>query len=271
MVDGTPDGGILIGERYLLGEVVGCGASAVVHRAEDVTSGQVVAVKLFTSSGSAGHRAQQRREIEALSSLQHPGLVRLLDGDGTGPRPFVVTEFVDGPSLAEVIHDGPLTPPEVHRLAAGLAAALAHVHEHGFVHRDVKPSNVLLDGDRPRLVDFGIARALDGTVATATGAVVGTAAYMAPEQVRGDEVTAAADVYALGLVLIEALTGRREYPGNAVESAIARLHRPPVVPDGASRPLRRTITDMTRTEPEHRPTAAAVAARLGGEPTVVVP
>ncbi len=266
VVDGLPERGDLVGGRYLLGDVVGCGSSAVVHRAEDVRSGAVVAVKVFTTSGSVVQRSQHRREIEALSRLQHPGLVRLLDGDGSGTHPFVVTELVEGPSLAEVLHDGPLTPAEVHRLGAGLAAALGHVHAHGFVHRDVKPSNVLLDGDRPRLVDFGIARAPDGTVVTATGASVGTAAYMAPEQVRGRTVSAAADVYALALVLIEALTGRREYPGSAVESAVARLHRPPVVPDGLPRPLRRALTAMTRLDPDRRPTAAAVAEQLGADP-----
>ena len=108
---------------------------------------------------------------------------------------------------------GPLSVREIRKLAAALAAALAHVHAGGFVHRDVKPANILLDhGREPRLADFGIARALDGTVATATGAVAGTAAYLAPEQVRGETVGPAADVYALGLVLIEARTGRARVP-----------------------------------------------------------
>ena len=118
------------------------------------------------------------------------------------------------------------------RIGARLADALAHVHAGGIIHRDLKPANVLLGADgRPRLADFGIARALDGTAVTGTGYVVGTAAYLAPEQVRGEWVGPAADVYALGLVLLEALTGRREYPGALVESATARLHRPPGIPE----------------------------------------
>jgi len=156
---------------------------------------------------------------------------------------------------------------EIRKLACALAAALAHVHEGGFVHRDVKPANILLDhGSEPRLADFGIARALDGTVATATGAVAGTAAYLAPEQVRGETVGPAADVYALGLVLIEARTGRREYPGAMVESATARLYRRPVVPPRLPRDLAALLYAMTDPDPAARPSAADVAATLQGKP-----
>ncbi len=118
------------------------------------------------------------------------------------------------------------------------------MHRAGIVHRDLKPANVLLGADGPRLADFGIARALDGTAVTGTGYVVGTAAYLAPEQVRGEWVGPEADVYALGLVLLESLTGRREYPGALVESATARLHRPPGIPDRpAVRPGHRAAGD----------------------------
>jgi hypothetical protein len=144
-----------------------------------------------------------------------------------------------------------------------LADALAHVHRGGIVHRDLKPANVLLDPDgRPRLTDFGIARALDGTAVTGTGFVVGTAAYLAPEQVRGERVGPEADVYALGLVLLEALTGRREYPGALVESATARLHRPPAVPPHLPDALSTALHAMTARDPAARPTAAQVAALL---------
>ena len=150
------------------------------------------------------------------------------------------------------------------RIGARLADALAHVHSNGIIHRDLKPANVLLGTDgRPRLADFGIARALDGTAVTGTGYVVGTAAYLAPEQVRGEWVGPAADVYALGLVLLEALTGRREYPGALVESATARLHRPPNIPDSLPSDLRTTLFAMTALEPAVRPTAAEVVGLLG--------
>ena len=150
------------------------------------------------------------------------------------------------------------------RIGARLADALAHVHASGIIHRDLKPANVLLGADgRPRLADFGIARALDGTAVTGTGYVVGTAAYLAPEQVRGEWVGPAADVYALGLVLLEALTGRREYPGALVESATARLHRPPGIPESLPSCLRTALHAMTALEPAVRPTASEVAALLG--------
>jgi serine/threonine protein kinase len=182
--------------------------------------------------------------------------------------PFVVTDLVEGPTLAERIASGPpLAPGAVRRLGAHLADALAYVHSAGIVHRDVKPANVLLgDGGRPRLADFGIARALEATAATADGCVVGTAAYLAPEQVRGEHVAPATDVYALGLVLLEALTGRREYPGAAVESATARLYRSPAVPEGLPAGLSTVLNAMTQDDPRRRPPAAAVAAALSADP-----
>ena len=141
------------------------------------------------------------------------------------------------------------------------------MHANGVVHRDVKPGNVLLDGDgRAQLTDFGIARLVDATRVTATGLVVGTAAYMAPEQVRGEVVGPPADIYALGLVLLEAVTGRREFEGGALESAIARLHRSPVVPASVPEPLASAIRRMTAADPADRPAASDVAAALRRRP-----
>ena len=262
----------LLGGRYALGDVLGVGGTAVVYRARDVRTQAPVAVKLFPPSPSAGERRRQLRELQALTRLDHPGLVRLLDADTAGEQPYLVTEVVEGPSLADAVAEGPLPPPAVARMGADLATALASVHAGGFVHRDVKPGNVLLErGVRPRLADFGIARALDGATATTAGAVVGTAAYMAPEQVRGRPVGPAADVYALGLVLLEALTGRREYPGAPIESAIARLNRPPAVPAGLPGPLAAALDAMTRTDPGRRPAAARAAELLAGAQGPVSP
>jgi eukaryotic-like serine/threonine-protein kinase len=254
----------VLGGRYELGALLGTGASAVVRRASDRLSGRTFAVKLFHAGASAHDRRRQQREMRALAALHHPGLVGMHDGGVEAGRPYIVTDLVEGPSLAERIADRPLEPAEVRRIGARLADALAHVHAAGFIHRDLKPANVLLGTDgRPRLADFGIARALDGTAVTGTGYVVGTAAYLAPEQVRGEWVGPAADVYALGLVLLEALTGRREYPGALVESATARLHRPPGIPESLPSCLRTALHAMTALEPAVRPTAAEVAALLG--------
>ena len=163
----TPADSPLVAGRYRLDRIVGAGGAAIVHEGCDLDTGERVAVKVYRSDGS-GHPTQHHRELKALTSLRHPGLVALLDG-GTEPGPdgrtYVVTDLVEGPSLARRLDAGPLSADEVRVLAIGLAEALAHVHAHGFVHRDVKPANILLEhGHKPRLADFGIARALDGTV-----------------------------------------------------------------------------------------------------------
>ena len=252
----------VVGGRYELGGLLGTGASAVVRRAVDRVTGRAFAVKLFHAGASAHDRRRQQREMRALAALHHPGLVALHDGGVEADRPYLVTDLVEGPTLAERIETGPLDPEEVRGIGARLADALAHVHDGGIVHRDLKPANVLLGADGPRLADFGIARALDGTAVTGTGFVVGTAAYLAPEQVRGEWVGPEADVYALGLVLLEALTGRREYPGVLVESATARLLRPPRIPKRLPFALDAALRAMTALDPAARPTAAEVAVVL---------
>jgi hypothetical protein len=170
--------------------------------------------------------------------------------------------LVEGESLAERLRQGPLPPEEVLHLATRLAGTLAYVHGEGVNHRDLKPANVLLAADGPMISDFGIARAFGSTRVTRTGEVIGTAAYMAPEQVAGEQVGFPADVYALGLVLLECLTGRCEYPGTALESAVARLHRAPVVPAGLPAGLTAMLTRMTARDPLARPTAGEVVAAL---------
>jgi serine/threonine protein kinase len=253
--------------RYELGPVIGVGSSAVVRRGRDLHSGGPVAVKLFRAGASLHDRRQLHQELATLGTLEHPGLVGLHDGGTEAGRPFVVTDLVEGPTLAERIQDGPLPVDEVRALGAQLADALAHVHSAGIVHRDIKPANVLLEsGNRPRLADFGISRALESTAVTTEGCIVGTAAYLAPEQVRGESVGPPTDVYALGLLLLEALTGRREYPGSAVESATARLFRRPDVPAELPAELGGVLTAMTADDPTERATAAEVAVRLTRRP-----
>ncbi len=253
--------------RYALGAVIGVGSSAVVRRGRDLVDGEPVAVKLFHPGSTAADLRQQRQEISALSRLDHPGLVGLHDGGTEDGRSFVVTDLVEGPSLAERIADGPVPADVVRRIGAELAAALAHVHGSGIVHRDVKPANVLLgDGATARLADFGISRATDDAAATVSDCVVGTAAYLAPEQARGVEAGPAADVYALGLVLLEAVTGHREYPGAALESATARLYRRPVVPESLPGGLTPLLQAMTDDDPAQRPEAALVARLLAAPP-----
>ena len=275
-MDATPgaaDAGAPLAGRYEVGPLVGLGGTAHVYRAWDRTRARVVAVKVFLPGSEYDPDRGGAWEMTVLDGIRHPGLVGVHDA-GVDPqgRPYVIMDFVEGHSLSVVLHDGPLPAPRVVAIGAMLADALAHVHARGVVHRDVKPANVLLDTDgRPRLTDFGIARVVDATRVTATGAVVGTAAYMAPEQVRGEAVGPPADVYALGLVLLEAVTGCREYEGGPLESAVARLHRLPRIPDDVPDGLASVVRRMTSPEPDERPSASDVATSLRNGPVAVPP
>ena len=265
-----------VGGRYTVGDLIGRGGAADVFRARDELLGRDVAIKMFNAAGSVvaenaspgdpadpaekigdieeGQEARHRREVLTLAGLSHPGLVTVYDvGDEDG-RAYFVMQLIEGDTLAQRIRAGPLPVVDVVALGAALADALAYVHRRGVVHRDVKPGNVLLDAEgRAHLSDFGIAAVHDAAPVTAAGMVIGTASYLSPEQVRGEPIDGAVDIYALGLVLIECLTGRREYPGNALEAAVARLHRRPVVPPGLPPGLEVLLTAMTADEPGDRP------------------
>ena len=256
----------MIAGRYILGASIGFGAAATVYRAWDPASNTAVAVKLFHDSADPHALNRQRRELRAMAHLGHPGLVRIHGGGVDGGRLYVVSELVEGLTVADRLLRAPLGEAEVRRVGAQLAGGLAHLHARGVVHRDVKPSNILLTEDEQpdaRLLDFGIARVLGYTALTETGCVLGTAAYLSPEQVRGEAVGPPTDVYALGLVLIEAVTGRRVYSGTLVESAVARLYRPPRVPDGLSAGLTGLLERMTSPVPGDRPAASELVTLPG--------
>jgi hypothetical protein len=251
--------GVLIDERHEIEQLLGRGGMGEVFRARDLTTGQSVAIKLLRMVDPQS-MGRFRTEIEVLGRLDHPGVVRLC---GTGLHdgvPYLVLELVDGPSLADVLAGGPLGVEQSISIGQQLAEALMHAHGLHIVHRDVKPGNVICDAEPPRvrLADFGIALFSDTTRMTAAGACIGTAAYLAPEQLEG-QVGPAADVYALGLVVLECLTGTRCYPGSLVQAAMARLHRAPVVPDELPVWLGHTLRAMTARDPVRRPPAAAVA------------
>jgi serine/threonine protein kinase len=261
----------VIGDRYEVGRLLGRGATARIFRAYDRETDQQVAIKLFHPGTVAIDEHRRLQEIQILGALRHPGLVELYDAGSESGQAFLSMELVEGPNLADRIAISPLTAAEVMDLASSLADALAYVHERGITHRDLKPANVLLDGERPLISDFGIAQAVDSTRVTATGAVVGTAAYMAPEQVVGDKVGPPADIYALGLMLLECLTGDREYEGSMVESAVVRLHRPPRIPAGLPPRLEDLLRRMTVRWPDARPCARTVLSALrDAERTVVL-
>lgn len=251
----------VIAGRYVLGERLGSGGAADVFRGRDLVLGRGVAVKVVRSD--AFDEARHAEEMRTLAGLSHPGLVTLYDAGSADGHGYFVMELVAGPTLAAAGCGRPMEPSRVAAIGATVADALAYVHRRGIVHRDVKPGNVLIArSGRAKLADFGIARAVDSAHLTTTGLKLGTAAYLAPEQITGAAVGAPADVYSLGLVLLEGLTGRREYDGTGLEVALARLNRAPVVPAWLPVAWRELLAAMTARQPAERVTAATAATRL---------
>ena len=259
--------------RYQLEEVLGHGATATVFGGTDAVLDRPVAVKVFHSSADATTRARRRREMQLAADFVHPNLVAVYDahlgsddpsGRTKGAPSYLVTEYVGGQTLALRFNGAPLTSREVAQIGIGLARALAVLHRCGVVHRDVKPGNVLLEArtGEAKLSDFGIARDLDTDPVTRTGDVVGTAPFLSPEQARGEPVGCPSDVYSLGLVLLEGLTGQREYAGAPVEAAVARLVRDPDVSPDLPAPWPTLLRRMTSRDAAQRPAADEVAAIL---------
>ena len=262
----------IIAGRYALAGLLGTGGMASVHRAEDRFLGRTVAVKLFHADlTNAGDERRQSEEVSLLASLNHPALVTLFDAGRDSDDAFLVMEFVDGSDLRVRLTQGTLDSAEAAGVGADVASALAHIHARGVVHRDVKPANILLPTGavapgmpRAKLADFGIARLIDSTRLTATGTLIGTAAFLSPEQARGGQVGASTDIYSLSLLLLEALTGQRSFQGSAVESTMARLTRDPEIPDTLDRAWATLLRQGTARTPDDRPTAEEFASRLRG-------
>ncbi len=263
-------GQIVLG-RYRLGPRLGAGGMGVVYRARDEHLERDVAVKRI----AIGHDPDGRGEREALAAarLSHAGIVALFESGRDDDAVYLVSELVEGPTLADLLRAGALSDRDVLRIGATLCAALAHAHKRGVIHRDVKPSNVICpEADAglgtAKLTDFGIARMADHDVLTRTGDIIGTLAYMAPEQARGEKITAAVDVYALGVVLYEALAGVNPIrAGNPAATArrvgmrLAPLHR---VRRDLPVELCRAIDAAVAVEPPARTTLAALRRALEG-------
>ncbi|CAM5421318.1 serine/threonine-protein kinase [Streptomyces abikoensis] len=218
-------------------------------------------------------RARFRREIDAARAVRSPYAAALVDGDAGAALPWLATEYVAGPSLAEAVaRTGPLPAAAVRALGAGLARALAGVHAARVLHRGLKPGNVLLAADGPRLIDFGIAQAFDATALTSTGLVVGTPGFMAPEHLEGGRaVVAATDVFCLGAVLCFAATGRGPFDDDELAAVVYRISRAeadPAVLAALPGDLRETVTACLALDPAGRPTPQELIERLSGEPCV---
>ncbi|MFD3789940.1 ABC transporter substrate-binding protein [Streptomyces cyaneofuscatus] len=246
---------------------LGAGGMGVVYLARSA-GGTLAAVKVIRAEHAAdpGFRARFRREAEAAGRITGPWVVPVLGADTEAREPWLATAFVPGPSLGEVVGDrGALPAATVRALGARLAAALVTVHEGGLIHRDVKPGNVLLALDGPRLIDFGIARHEGATALTATDAVIGTPGYLAPEQASaGPAVGPACDVFSLGCVLAYAATGRRPFGEGSPAGVLFRtIHEAPDL-DGVPRAVLPLVTACLAKDPAARPTAGEVRDALEG-------
>src|SRR5881398_106812 len=223
----------LVADRYELVELVGAGGMSNVYKAKDRLLERNVALKvLHPHYGDDEEYVERfRREARTVAQMSHPHIVTVIDRGEADGHQFIVFEYVDGENLKELIRRvGPLPVRQAVELALAVADGLAFAHEHGLVHRDVKPQNVLLNGDgRAKVTDFGIARSLDVEQGvTQTGTVLGTSNYIAPEQASGKHVDQHSDVYSLGVVLYEMLSGEVPFPGESfVAVALKHVNEPP--------------------------------------------
>ena len=266
-----------VGEFRLLGRL-GCGGMGQVYLGR-APHGELAAVKVVHDglAGDPGFRARFGREIATARAVAAPWTARLVGADPDAAPPWLATQYVAGPPLHRVVAaGGGLAEAELTGLAARLAAALAELHTRGVVHRDLKPSNVLLAADGPRLIDFGIARALDATRITQTGMAIGTPAYMSPEQATGEREGLASDVFSLASVLVFAASGRGPFGATTTPVAVLRriVHEAPDLSAVPER-LRPVLARCLAKDPAARPTAAELAGSLaelaGPEPAWTQP
>jgi eukaryotic-like serine/threonine-protein kinase len=261
--------------RYRLESLIAAGGMGEVWRADDQVLDRRVAVKLLRPEyvHDPVILARFRAEAHYVGQLSHPGIAQVYDYAEAGPvsPAYLVMELVDGPSLATLLAAGPLPPRRTADVLAQAALALDAAHRAGVVHRDIKPGNLLIAADgRVKMTDFGIAQSPRAASLTNTGALIGTMAYLAPERVNGQSATPASDLYALGVVGYECLTGQPPFQGEPLQVALAHRDQPfPGLPgwclgspEGVA--LARLIMDMTAKDPGRRPASAAeVAARAG--------
>ena len=265
--------------RYLLEDKIAAGGMGEVWRARDTRLGRVVAVKLLRPEFADNPEFRYRLRLEGrhAAQLSHPGIVAVHDYDdgSAGGVPYLVMEYVAGPSLATVIAaEGTLSPGRVLALIAQAAQALACAHAAGIVHRDMKPGNMLCDGDRVKIADFGIARSIGAASVTRAGLMLGTPAYLSPEQAAGKPATPASDLYSLGVIGYECLTGRPPFGGTALSVALAHLDRPlPPLPRTVPWPVAELVAALTTKDARHRPGDALEVAQwaryAGTDPLVI--
>jgi len=262
----------LIDGRYEIGETVGAGGTGTVRRAWDTLLARPVALKMLRAGALDDdlHRARLRAEARLAGALVHPGIAQVYDyGEDPStapPTPYIVMQYVDGKPLSQILRERHRLPAEeVMALVARVATALETAHAEGIVHRDLKPANILVtpDGD-PVLVDFGIARSDSGEPLTLTGTIVGTVDYISPEQTSGQSATPRSDIYELGMVAYEAISGRRPFHRESqLATALAHLNdEAPALPDDVPADARDLVMAMIAKRPEDRPRSAAEVAMM---------
>jgi eukaryotic-like serine/threonine-protein kinase len=261
---------VVLARRYRLDSRIAAGGYGEVWRGTDTVLDRPVAIKLLQPGYAQAEEtlARFRAEARHAGALSHENIARIYDyGEPDPPQPpFLVMELIDGPSLASVLAGGPLDPQQTMDIVAQTAAGLHVAHQAGLVHRDIKPGNLLLSQGRVvKITDFGISYAADSAPVTRTGTLVGTAAYLAPERVRGGRATPASDLYSLGMVGYECLTGAAPFTGTAMEVALAHRDRPlPPLPPWVPLEVAALIAELTAKDPATRPAGAAdVALRAG--------
>jgi serine/threonine protein kinase len=270
--------GFLLSGRYRVEELIGRGSQSAVYRAQDELLQRQVAVKVHHFGGDDPVRTrQQGQEVHILAGMSHHALVTLYDAGADLSDPdaritYLVMELVRGPDLRHRAAQGPLLPAHMAIIGHDLADGLSYMHHHGIVHRDVKPANILLvdysnEDRRPRakLTDFGVAVLQGDSQPADEGGTSGTPAYLSPEQAAGEPVGPASDIYSLGLVLLEGLTGKMAYPGAPIQSAVARLLEDPHIPEELAPVWVALLSSMLARDPSGRPAAREVSLALRQE------
>ncbi|WP_078920008.1 MULTISPECIES: serine/threonine-protein kinase [Tessaracoccus] len=264
--------GLVLADRYrLIGHVASGGMGQVWEAFDDVLERRVALKIMHPHSQDEITLAERfRDEARFAAQLAHPNIVTVFDYLDVDGLACLVMEYVDGPTLGGVLARGPLSADETRAILSALASGLAVAHEAGIIHRDIKPANVLVSDSGAKLTDFGIARSIDGGTHTMTGQVLGTAHYLSPEQALGQKVGPESDIYGLGVLAHEMLTGDRPFDrGTPIATALAHVRdAPPPLPEGTPEDLEAIITACLAKEPADRPTAAVVA-RLLEEPVVI--
>jgi serine/threonine-protein kinase len=283
-VASDPRIGTILQERYRIIERIAAGGMGVVYRGERLELGRAVAIKFLHGWVAADPNSQKRFRIEAqaMSQLSHPCCVSLIDFGVEGNAPFMVMDFVTGRTLGSLVHEnGPIPVKRALGIVRQILAGLAHAHAHGIVHRDIKPDNIFLAeaiglGDQVRILDFGLARLRDSVTNLTLGMPVGTPSYMAPEQIRGEEVDARTDIYSTGVLLFELLTGQKPFHSERAAALMLKHQEAPVPTLGSilpgagfSQELEAAVSKALAKKPEDRfPSATDFAAALDALPEV---